>query len=258
MYPSIEYTRQQIIDIAKEDLEGYIDSMPLYSNLRDYCLRAKEEIRQTTRVQKFETVQGTARFIETHLDWLEMKYPRHQLFPVQSDFMAILEGWIARMTRSRDEGLKKLKEAPRAPQLLNYANYIVQRELGDDWSLRVLSAKQSQFDLQGFPSFLLIASGMNMVSIVLDEKRLEAGRSVHAHEKRYEMCLLHEIAHFRLHRDYILRIQDMENLEKVRVRPAHEVDAWLYAGTITMYLDSLRARISRLLAEKDEQGLLYH
>lgn len=258
MYPSIAYTRQAIIDIAKEDLEGYIDSLPIGFHIREYFHRAKDEIRQTTRVKKFDKVSRLPVFIEQHLDWLEMKYPDHKVPPNQNNFMHILEGWLGRLTQSKNVRLRKAKKALRAPHLVNFATHIVQRELGDEFALRILRKADGPFELKGFPSFLFIASGMKMVSIVFDEKQLEAGRNICAHEKRYEMCLLHEIGHFSLHKEYILQVQEVENLEQVFVRPAHEVDAWLYAGAIVAYLDSLRARITRLLLEEDKLGTLYY
>ena len=252
MYTSLLHNPDDIIEAAKEDLQKYVDSIPKHRPIHQYFSYSKKEIKHHDDVGAFQRTKKISRFIEKHLDWLEMKYPDHKVGTYQQQFMEILEGWLLRFTQSK---IKRLRTVLRAPYIFEFADFIVKLNLGRQYSLKFLTKKQSGFDLKGFPSFLVISSGASAAYVVFDEEKINC-KNKNLCERRYEMCLLHEVGHVRLHGDWIVSTQKATGQGQVSALPAFETDAWLYAYTVLGYLGGLRSRISRLLREEDNEGIL--
>jgi len=253
MFTSTYFSPQDIIAYAKTDICSFLDSIPSHQYIPRYFTRAKQEIEVSTSYKGFRPIRKLSTFVRKHLDWLEMKYPAHNVRVHQKGFLEMLDAWLLGFAASHYKAKGKI--ASRA-HIIQFGHFIAQKTLGSNCGFTVLPKDTADVDMQGFPSFLLISRPLKTISVVLDTKRIGRSKKGDMSERRYQMCLLHEIAHVRLHSSWIIATQRTMRQKQVAVLPAHEADAWLYAHAIMGYLGGLRARITRLLREEDDQGIV--
>jgi hypothetical protein len=241
---------EKILTTAREDLIAFLDFTPEHMPIRDYFRRSRREFRPYEK--DYQQYIEMSSFIKKYLDWLDGKYPKHQIDQHQREFMEMVEGWLLGLTRSKTENLPYVL---RAPSLIEYGNFIVKRALGINYSLEFLTRRESRFDLKKLPSFLIMSSSRETATVVVDEEMIWC-KDKQLCEKRYEMCLLHETAHARLHGPWLLKLQRETGEPQVDAMPAFEADAWLYAYTVLGCISGLRSRLTRFLREEDNEVIL--
>lgn len=244
--------------IAEEDLLAYLDSIShslyffeAYENSKRLAIDADPN--------RFNQAMPFSSFITEYLAWLEQGYPLDYMGTENiwhANFLYMLRGWLNSFLQSF---IENLYEVHRAPQVLNFGCFVAQNRLHPAYDLSpLLKREEDEFDLCGFPSWLIVDPASHSLGILYDDHLiLSSSRSINVVERRYELLFLHEIGHSRLHLNHILQRMYQNGYIQVTSRPNHESQAWCYAHTILMCIVSLRAQIGRLLNAADNAWLLF-
>jgi hypothetical protein len=117
--------------------------------------------------------------------------------------------------------------------------------------------KSAWFAEHGLVSWLLVRRGTSttqtQLHLVYDRQTIDASSTEPLHlEQRYAKIFFHELAHARLHTDFLNDQLDGAADERIHVLPRHEVEATHYAATLRGLVLGMCSRLTRLLALPDE------
>ncbi len=250
-----DYSLQDIINFAECDLKNFLDSLPEKKTTK----KAFKMLQKTLANKKPELVihKRLSLFIDDYLIWREKKGRKPREGSAERYFLKALRRSLRLFTLSALPDFNTLRRAPTIQTFGYWITCFTIKPLESYTMLQTIS-KQSydQFDLKGFPSWLILDPHERYIFILCDDEAIIKNRTTREVERRYELITLHEIGHARLHLEWLH--DEIINNQKLQVSalPYHEYEAWIYCYAVLGLVVGIRARISRLLGKSDGEGLI--
>jgi len=247
-------TLGQIITSVYQDFKGFLDFTPENQPVQKACKELRKELKRKNPIlYKSGTL---SQFTEQYLAWVETEERNPSEDNFGPLFLKALRSWLRLFSLS---GLQEFNMLIRAPKAQSLGRYVASFSAIPSESYRLTPTiikqdYQREYNLMGFPSWLIIHLGQRELFILCDDQRICERITTREAERRYEYITLHEIGHTRLHLKW-LRNEVRKGNNQVSAKPCHEFEAWVYAYTMLGLIAGMRARIGRLLGDPDTVGL---
>jgi hypothetical protein len=206
-------------------------------------------------------------FVEPFLDWLELRRSR-RLAPwidsggqlqISGDspclwFLEFFHHTLGDMVQPGHEG-KRMNGPHISGRLRDLGTLVAKRRLElKRWTL-TFYPKPPNESLRGYASWLIVYREGKELHIMYDADLIaESDPPTDTVVERLEKIFLHELGHARCDLGFYLRELERAHVSQlIPADPVHETHAWLYTHAVRAFISSARARVCRLIHDRDDE-----